>query len=164
MLSYWTPEGDLTQIRDILVGFAGYLPESLRGSAEAILNDPLGYEGEITFAVLYRSPVALYIIEKSKKSAEIHGVAHPELPGVLVHEVGKRCLEDVFFKYGKRKAVAKVPADAKGAVGFLWKWGFRPVRVEGRKQTDGGDFVYTLPREKFLKRYVRFGQKEGEKG
>lgn len=127
----------------------------------------LGHVGYLTVPFLSDDleslPLGCFLVELSKKSAEIHGITRPDLKeligraaGPVIASVGKKMLEVIFLDHEKSVAVAKVPTDSRGGLGFLRRWGFSPMRdANTGVKMDKGRRVYVLPRQKFLEKYCK---------
>jgi hypothetical protein len=90
----------------------------------------------------------LYPVQgESKKSYEIHGIARPDLKQligrkparVVLDTVYNRIFKQCFEVLGKNKLIAKVYPEAKGALFFVKRFGFKRV-----PNTDKGREIWKL--------------------
>jgi hypothetical protein len=163
-LIYVTPqtEDELAPYVAWLSSLLDTLPETVRPDEDKREAVVAGYLGEVTIPYLQDLPLGCFIVELNKKSAEIHGITRPDLKdligkaaGPVIAAVGRKMLEVIFMEHERSLVFAKVPKESRGARGFLWRWGFRPMPdANTGVKLDKGRQVYVLPRTEFIKRYV----------
>ena len=158
-------EEEMAPFKPVINSLVSWLPDSYQGTEEALAS----MVGDLTIIYWENLLIGAIAIEMHKKTAEIHGVANPDLRMLLgrhaatrlIDEIGTRMLEVVFMQERKRAAIAKVAPDSLGGIGFMRKWGFKGISDgEGGVKMDDGRRVYKLTREEFLRGY---GKKESIK-
>ena len=96
--------------------------------------------------------IGCYSLEVSKRSAELHGIARPDMADIIPHSkrvkvaIYRGILDDVFRKLGKDKLVIKAPRSYLGVVGFC-----RMFKFTRLQNTDKGRQVWVLKREDWEK-------------
>lgn len=110
--------------------------------------------GNLTLVYVDKLLIGCFILEVYKKSVELHGITRPDLKELLCPRGAYQVLTTVytlffnriFLDLNKRVVVAKIPPEARGALGFLRRWGFKQINSEGRET------VWTLQKDKYLSR------------
>lgn len=121
--------------------------------------------GELTLVYYNGMLVASFSLELYRRSAELHGIVRPDLKKLLCPRSAMRVktaiyqiiFHKIFVDLGKQVLVAKVPEVAKGALGFVRRWGFTKINK------DRGETVYKLDQKTYLERFNGLKEtKEGE--
>lgn len=131
-------------------------------------EDPDGYieavAGNLTLVFLDWLLIGCFILEPYRRSVELHGITRPDLKSLLCPRDAQRLLlqiytlffDRVFVELGKSVVVAKIPPEARGALGFLRRWGFKRINREGRET------VWALSKDRYLEKLS--GKQETAKG
>lgn len=141
---------EVDQNKRLLLFLSNFLPKSCRDLDHMEIFRSL--VGELSLVYAEELLVGLVIIEFSKKSAELHGIARPDLRDFYGPRLARKILETIYGRIfttifdveKKKKVIAKVPPDALGAMGFLRRFGF-----ERMDKTDVGRQLFKLTREKY---------------